>query len=154
MALKIIRFGDFSLIDKGVKVKALIVIIFISLSILFPLSCTRNGAKGSIYKYPKYRDYSVTDTSAGPLEYRFSFHPPTPFGTPINGFDYALPYPCLVKIQIYDATQKQIDSFEIGNRKPGTYLLEWFGYGFPSGVYFAMFQACDYTKTVKFTLLR
>jgi len=67
----------------------------------------------------------------------------------------------LVKITIYDALGREIETLVNGNLQPGIYEIEWDGSSYSNGVYYYhiviqqdKFTSGDYVKTMKMVLLK
>lgn len=92
-----------------------------------------------------------------PISYRLFQNFPNPFN-PATKIKFLIPQSGstseTVKLEIFDATGRQIHILTEKTLAPGTYEYEWNAINFPSGVYFYRLNAGKYTETKKMILIK
>ncbi len=78
---------------------------------------------------------------------------PNPFN-PVTKINFSLPKAEYVKLTIYDALGREIETLVSENLTPGTYQAEWNGNNYASGVYFYRLQAGSFSETKTMTLVK
>jgi len=78
---------------------------------------------------------------------------PNPFN-PVTKIQYALPENSLVKITVYDALGKEVETLVDKIHTAGYYEAEWNAADYPSGVYYYKISAGDYSETKKMVLIK
>ncbi|MDI6839347.1 MAG: T9SS type A sorting domain-containing protein [bacterium] len=58
-----------------------------------------------------------------------------------------------MSLKIYDASGRLVETLVNGSKEHGYYNMTWAAKGFPAGVYFAKFEACDYISIKKLILM-
>src|SRR5512146_3180829 len=117
------------------------IITLILICSLFCVSCTKPGvrsrASGSSKadravtaipqwnRYGNYSEFQVADSADIPTEYSFvDASNPSPFAW-VPQFKYSLPRACDVTLELFNISEKMIDSVSIGYRQPGSYIIRW-----------------------------
>jgi photosystem II stability/assembly factor-like uncharacterized protein len=134
-------------------------------------SVTDSGfAIGPIYYFRNYAfnnygnsNYSnVVSFSLVPISPIFSELPqsfellqnyPNPFN-PNSKFKFQMPKSEFVKLKVYDALGKEIQTLVNEQLSPGTYEVDFDGSNLPSGVYYYKLEAGSFTKTRKMVLIK
>ncbi|MCK4352764.1 T9SS type A sorting domain-containing protein, partial [candidate division WOR-3 bacterium] len=88
-----------------------------------------------------------------PRVFSLSQNYPNPF-TSKTQIQFTLPRKSHVKLSIYDVSGRLVKTLVNGERKPGYYSVKWDAKEFPSGIYFAKFNAGDYKAVKKLILMR
>lgn len=88
-----------------------------------------------------------------PKIFSLSQNYPNPFN-PSTIINYQLPKSSEVKLIIYDAIGREVNTLVDENQNAGSYQVEFDGSNFPSGVYFYKLQAGDYIQTKKMGLIK
>jgi hypothetical protein len=88
-----------------------------------------------------------------PVSYKLYQNYPNPFN-PSTSFKFQVASYGLIKLVIYDVLGKIVADLVNTELKPGTYVAEWNGSNYPSGVYFYNLSAGDYTETKKMVLIK
>ena len=114
------------------------------------LGCVINGVK--------YGDTSMLVginqiSNEVPDRYLLLQNYPNPFN-PVTKIQYALPENSLVKITVYDALGKEVETLVDKIHTAGYYEAEWNAADYPSGVYYYKFSAGDYTEIKKMVLIK
>ena len=78
---------------------------------------------------------------------------PNPFN-PITTFRFGLPSASDVSLVVYDVTGRQVAALLNGFKQAGTYSIAFNAENLSSGVYFARFQAGDFTQIQKMLLVK
>ncbi|KXK50587.1 MAG: PKD repeat protein [Chlorobi bacterium OLB5] len=78
---------------------------------------------------------------------------PNPFNSSTN-IKFQINENSDVKIIIFDGLGKQINKYEFGEIKAGTYLMNWNANNFASGIYFYKIISNNYKQTKKMVLLK
>lgn len=122
---------------------------------------TDNGVPGDGFYFDNFRvvDYKDTLTSitgiAGevPDSYSLGQNYPNPFN-PSTSIKFDIPKQSFVKIVIYDALGREVQSLVNNDLSPGRYSAEWNASAFPSGVYFYRIYAGQYSDIKKMILMK
>jgi len=88
-----------------------------------------------------------------PAKYDLSQNYPNPFN-PVTKIDYVIPENANVTLSIYDNSGKLISVIDKGFKSAGSYSVEFNASGYSSGVYFYKFEANNYSKVMKMTLIK
>lgn len=88
-----------------------------------------------------------------PNDFSLSQNYPNPFN-PVTNIEFSLPKNELVKLVIYDAAGREIETLVNSQLNAGTYKAEWNASGYPSGVYFYSINAGSFSKTNKMILVK
>lgn len=95
----------------------------------------RNISTGIVTKYELFQNY------------------PNPFN-PTTNIRYELPKNGFIKLVVFDALGREVETLVNEKQTAGTYEANWNASQFPSGVYFYRLQAGDFTDTKKLILLK
>jgi hypothetical protein len=89
------------------------------------------------------------------LPERFELHQnyPNPFN-PTTHFGFRIAEFGLVRLTIYDALGREATVLVNENLKPGSYKVSWDGTNYPSGLYFYVLSAGNFTQTKKMVLVK
>jgi 3',5'-cyclic AMP phosphodiesterase CpdA len=96
--------------------------------------------------YIKHEVYTGTN-------YKLSQNYPNPFN-PSTAIRYDLPKAGFVKLTVFDALGREVESLVNEKQSAGTYEVTFSGMNYPSGVYFYRLQSGDYTDTKRLLLLK
>ncbi|MCX6162637.1 MAG: T9SS type A sorting domain-containing protein, partial [Ignavibacteriae bacterium] len=96
--------------------------------------------------YIKHEVYTGTN-------YKLSQNYPNPFN-PSTAIRYDLPKAGFVKLTVFDALGREVESLVNERQSAGTYEVTFSGMNYPSGVYFYRLQSGDYTDTKRLLLLK
>jgi hypothetical protein len=88
-----------------------------------------------------------------PKKYNLSQNYPNPFN-PTTNIKFDLPKSSLVKLTIYDALGREIETLVNEKLKEGSYQVNWNASQYPSGVYFYRLLAGDFSDTKKMVLIK
>ena len=92
-----------------------------------------------------------------PNSFSLSQNYPNPFN-PVTKFKFQIAKLCDAKLVIYDVLGREIETLLNRQLSPGSYETEWSAVGgasnYPSGVYFYMLIAGDFTETKKMLLIK
>ncbi len=88
-----------------------------------------------------------------PSDFALEQNYPNPFN-PVTKINFSLPKAEYVKLTIYDALGREIETLVSENLNPGTYQAEWNGSNYASGVYFYRLQAGSYSETKSMMLVK
>lgn len=116
---------------------------------------TRDGNSEIYYKRnPTGNPTGITNTG-GELPETFSLaqNYPNPFN-PVTGFEFRIAESGLVKISVYDALGREVETLVNNELNPGTYKAEWDASKHNSGVYFYRLTAGTYIETKKMILVK
>lgn len=78
---------------------------------------------------------------------------PNPFN-PVTLINYTIPFRSNVKLIIYDALGKQVQTLVNENKSAGSYSAEFNGNDFSSGVYFYKLEADEFSEIKKMILMK
>lgn len=88
-----------------------------------------------------------------PNEFSLSQNYPNPFN-PTTNIKFQIPMAGFVKLIIYDALGKEIQTLVNEQLSPGTYEVDFDGSNQPSGVYFYKLESGTFTETKKMVLVK
>ena len=88
-----------------------------------------------------------------PNQFSLSQNYPNPFN-PSTVIKFQVASPRFVKLSIYDALGREVESIVNEQLNAGTYEADWDGINFPSGIYFYKLTAGDYVETKKMLLIK
>jgi hypothetical protein len=94
-----------------------------------------------------------------PGAFRLHQNYPNPFN-PVTTIQFTVPLNkggergLYVKLIVYDLLGREAAGLVNDKLQPGTYEVEWDAAGFPSGVYFYVLNAGDYSETKKMVVLK
>lgn len=88
-----------------------------------------------------------------PTEFSLYQNYPNPFN-PVTKIQFALPENAFVKITVYDALGKVVETIIEKELNSGIFASEWNAENYPSGVYYYKLSAGDYTETKKMVLIK
>jgi carboxypeptidase T len=122
---------------------------------------TDNGVPGDGFYFDNFRivDYrdtltSITgNTSEVPDRYSLGQNYPNPFN-PSTSIKFDIPRQSFVKIAVYDALGRQVETLVNTDISPGRYSVDWNASAFPSGVYFYRIYAGQFTEIRKMILMK
>lgn len=78
---------------------------------------------------------------------------PNPFN-PVTKINYELPKSSEVTLKVYDVLGKEVATLFNGSQNAGKHTVEFNGAGLPSGIYFYMLRADNFTQVKKMVLLK
>lgn len=93
------------------------------------------------------------DDLAVPESFKMSPAFPNPFN-PVTTIEYSVPQASEVNIQIYNIMGQNVVTLLNKNQFPGSYRIQWHAENQPSGIYFAVMHAGDFTEKRKLILLK
>ena len=88
-----------------------------------------------------------------PEYFSLSQNYPNPFN-PKTIINYELSITNFVNIKVFDALGKEVATLVNENQNAGSYSVEFYGEGMPSGIYFYKLEAGDFTETKRMILLK
>ena len=88
-----------------------------------------------------------------PSEFKLHQNYPNPFN-PVTKIQFALPENAFVRITVYDALGKEVETLVDKIHTAGYYEAEWNAADYPSGVYYYKISAGDYSETKKMVLIK
>ena len=91
--------------------------------------------------------------SSVPTELSLTQNFPNPFN-PSTRFQYSLKKSGDVKISIYDASGKEVNTLVNGYRTAGSYEINFYAENLPSGIYYYRIVTSGFTQTKKMLLLK
>jgi hypothetical protein len=113
--------------------------------------------KGCLINGVLYGDTSLVGinqiSSEIPGKFSLSQNYPNPFN-PNTKIQFALPNSAFVKVIVYDALGKEVETIVNEQLNAGTFEAEWNAVNYPSGVYYYKLSAGDYSETKKMVLIR
>ena len=101
----------------------------------------------------KYYDLNEIIEIGIPNKYDISQNYPNPFN-PATNIRYDLPKNGFVKLIVFDALGREIESLVNKNQSAGTYEITFVASQFPSGVYFYKLTTNEFSDTKKMVLLK
>jgi hypothetical protein len=78
---------------------------------------------------------------------------PNPFN-PVTSVKYQIPKAAYVSIKLFDVLGRETLTLFEGDQKAGYYMLTVDGNNLASGIYFCRFNAADYSKVIKMSLIK
>ena len=120
-----------------------------------------NGLPGDGFYFDNFRIVDYRDTltsiiannSETPDTYSLYQNYPNPFN-PSTSIKFDIPKQSFVKIAIYDAIGRQVETLINSTLSPGRYSMDWNAGKFPSGVYFYRINAGQFTEIKKMMLVK
>ncbi len=113
--------------------------------------------KGCLVNGVLYGDTSLVGinqiSAEVPREFKLYQNYPNPFN-PVTKIQFALPENAFVKITVYDALGKVVETIIDKELGAGIFASEWNAENYPSGVYYYKLSAGDYTETKKMVLIK
>ncbi len=91
--------------------------------------------------------------TVNPTEFALSQNYPNPFN-PVTVINYQIPKSGNVKLTIYDALGKEVNTLVNESQNPGNYQIEWNATAYPSGVYFYTLEAGSFVSNKKMILIK
>jgi len=88
-----------------------------------------------------------------PSKYSLSQNYPNPFN-PTTNIRYAIPKSGMVKLVVFDALGREVETLVNESLKPGTYESAFNGSNYPSGIYFYKIQGSDFALTKRMILIK
>ena len=88
-----------------------------------------------------------------PLALSLSQNYPNPFN-PSTSIRYELPKNGFVRLVVYDALGREVETLINEKQSPGTYEVNWDATVYPSGVYFYKLTTEGFSETKKMMLLK
>ncbi|MBN2285937.1 MAG: T9SS type A sorting domain-containing protein [Tissierellales bacterium] len=125
----------------------------------FTVSLTVTGPGGSDTSvrenYIYVREPSGIEVLSGrvPTTYLFRQNYPNPFN-PVTQISFSVPKPSRIKILVYDANGRLIDSLYNDKIQTGEHTIKWDASHLPSGMYFIKLFTDDFQQTRKCLLLK
>jgi len=96
---------------------------------------------------------SVADDGSLPTNFSLGQNYPNPFN-PITRIPYSVPFNQHVILKVYDLLGREISVLVNEEVQPGRYIALWDGSNEPSGTYFVVLRAGNFTATSKMLLLK
>jgi len=88
-----------------------------------------------------------------PYEFALEQNYPNPFN-PNTSIQYAVSSRQFVSLKIYDVLGNEVATLVNEEKPAGSYVVEFYGNGLPSGVYFYQLKADSYIKTKKMIIIK
>lgn len=88
-----------------------------------------------------------------PANYSLQQNYPNPFN-PTTSFEFKIAETGLVKLSVYDALGREIETIVNKTLTAGTYKAEWNATKYPSGIYFYRIEAGNFSEVRKMTLVK
>jgi len=108
----------------------------------------------SLWRRPLSEIVGIGNTSTEiPAKYSLSQNYPNPFN-PTTNIRYELPKSGCIKLVVFDALGREVETLVNEKQTAGTYEATWNASKLSSGVYFYRLQAVDFTDTKKLILLK
>lgn len=116
--------------------------------------CNRGQQDKLLIRNDTAKTISITQNGNKiPNAFSLGHNYPNPFN-PLTNFEFSVPEPSLVKIEIFDAAGRIVETLAEREFKPGVYRAVWNADKYPSGVYFYMLAAKDFVQTRKMVLVK
>jgi photosystem II stability/assembly factor-like uncharacterized protein len=90
---------------------------------------------------------------AAPLSYKLMQNYPNPFNA-VTAVSYQLSAVSQVELGIYNLFGQRVATLVSARRPAGSYIVEWDGAEFSSGVYFCRMKSADFVKVIKLALVK
>jgi hypothetical protein len=103
--------------------------------------------------YAAPRGVPVSVAEPGPVEYQLDQNFPNPFN-PLTSIGFTIPARAHVRLTIFDATGREVETLLDGVLDPGRQTVRWNATRYASGVYYYRLAAGDWAETKKMALLR
>ena len=128
------------------------------------LNCVYNGHHQQIFAIAVGENGTVIRTTNSgvwvqnistemPLAFSLSQNYPNPFN-PSTSIRYELPKNGFVRLVVYDALGREVETLINEKQSPGTYEVNWDATVYPSGVYFYKLTTEGFSETKKMMLLK
>ncbi len=88
-----------------------------------------------------------------PNQYELKQNYPNPFN-PTTNIDYKLPVDGFVTMNVYNLLGELVTTLVNENKTAGVYSIEFNGNNLPSGIYFCMLNAGDYSALIKMSMIK
>ena len=88
-----------------------------------------------------------------PSSYSLQQNYPNPFN-PVTMINYQLPMTSEVELSIYNLLGQKVVTLVSEKQKAGQYQVQWDATGFPSGIYYYMIKAGEFSQVKKMVLVR
>jgi hypothetical protein len=88
-----------------------------------------------------------------PTEFSLSQNFPNPFN-PVTRISYGIPKAGLVTLKIFDILGREISTLVNEEKQPGTYMVDFNGESFASGVYFYRIESAQFTDVKRMVLVK
>jgi photosystem II stability/assembly factor-like uncharacterized protein len=108
---------------------------------------------GGVYRSVESLMGVSVSTNPHPSRYFISQNYPNPFN-PSTTIEYDLPKNSKIKIIIYDALGKEVQTLVNENKSAGRHHLKFDAGNLSSGIYFCKFQSDEFTQTKKLILMK
>jgi flagellar hook assembly protein FlgD len=95
----------------------------------------------------------VDNTNQAPYQFVSSHNYPNPFNAQTT-FQYRLPQPSEVLIEIYDLLGRKVETLLNGSQPAGNHSISWNSGVNSSGVYFYKIEAGEFVETKKISLIK
>lgn len=95
----------------------------------------------------------VNNNNEDVTEFKLSQNYPNPFN-PATTIEFDLPKAGYVKLLVYDALGRKIETLINNELSPGTYKVEWIASKYNSGVYFYTLETEIFTETKKMLMIK
>jgi photosystem II stability/assembly factor-like uncharacterized protein len=123
------------------------------------------GTKGSVYKYNAQTIGINNNHNSVPLAFKLYQNYPNPFNpttkikfdvpsAPLSFGEGNAPYGAGVRLIIFDALGREIQTLLREKLNPGTYEVDFNGNNLPSGIYFYKLTAGNYSDAKKMVLIK
>jgi hypothetical protein len=103
--------------------------------------------------WASYGSTGVTKEEQQPKILQLSQNYPNPFN-PTTTIQYSVPRTEFVSLKIYDMLGREITTLVNENVNPGNHIIIWDASNQPSGIYFYLFYAGEYSETKRLVLLK
>ena len=94
-----------------------------------------------------------TSGTVAPTEFELSQNYPNPFN-PVTVIEYQIPRTGNVKLTVFDALGKEVNTLVNETQNSGNYKIEWNAASFPSGLYFYTLEAGSFVSNKKMILIK
>jgi hypothetical protein len=117
------------------------------------------GSQGTILKTISGGEIGIKEIStAAPENFALCQNYPNPFN-PTTKIKFDIPpvgqrHAFDVRLSIYDILGKEIEVLVNQQLQSGSYVVEWNGSNYPSGVYFYKLTSSDFSETKKMVLIK
>ena len=129
-------------------------ILMLALPVLLQAQYMGGGGRSDIKVSLTNITIPVQEISAElPTKYDLAQNYPNPFN-PVTAIRYAILRNGYVRLIVFDALGKEIETLVNEKQTAGTYEATWNASQFPSGVYFCKLQSVDFTDTQKLIPLK
>jgi photosystem II stability/assembly factor-like uncharacterized protein len=111
------------------------------------------GNNGIILRTTNGGSTFINQNNTVPYTYSLSQNYPNPFN-PSTNIRYAIPKSGMVRLVVFDALGREVETLVNESLKPGTYESKFNGANYPSGIYFYKLRAEGFTETKKMLLIK